>query len=74
MSLMVDPLCQSRHQVSQVRKPKGIAVCDEKPAHLEQWPAMPVEARANALPHSLLEHTILSRLPPVYQNKSMIAE
>jgi hypothetical protein len=34
---MVDPLCQFRHEVSQVHGPKGIAVCDEKPAHLEQW-------------------------------------
>ncbi|MGL3604968.1 hypothetical protein ACSV9I_00490 [Rhizobium sp. G187] len=35
MSLMVDPLCQSRHQVSQFPGAKGIAVCDGKPAHLE---------------------------------------
>jgi hypothetical protein len=72
MSLMVDPLCQFRHQVSQVRAAKGIAVCDEKPAHLEQWRGWERGPLCDIHLQSLLKHTMVICLPAVYQNQSLI--
>ncbi|MBB5276612.1 hypothetical protein HNR26_002690 [Rhizobium rosettiformans] len=73
MSLMVDPLCQIRHQVSQVRAAKGIAVCDEKPAHLEQWHGQLFVARQKVYLYSLFKYQIVLCLLAVYQNKSLIS-
>ncbi|MFL0691422.1 MAG: hypothetical protein ACJLUP_04595 [Agrobacterium tumefaciens] len=72
MSLMVDPLCQSRHQVSQVRAAKGIAVCDEKPAHLEQWCGRRDQLPMLVLFVSLLKHQAVLYLPTVYHSTSLI--
>jgi hypothetical protein len=69
---MVDPLCQSRHQVSQVRGSKGIAVCDEKPAHLEQWPGRVVVLRWEVHFGLLFKYKVGVCLPAVYQNQSLI--